>query len=202
MICFGAADNHFTHCFLTEGFFTLLFANSSSLCFKFFALNQKALFFFFSFPKAKILQPKMEAFCRGCAARETCGSCSPSAVFPAQHGSAPGHRVTPTPVGAPTLPFTQEQRCSSPAVSPVCSQQTLFPAPWTWLGGGGRARPFTNFQRPLSRGHRMMAQGDGTWLSCGSRGSLGSTGTSPRRVPISRQGHMAHCRAPKSGAFP
>lgn len=46
-MCFGAADNHCTHCFLTEGFFTLLFANSSSLCFKFFALNQKALFFFF-----------------------------------------------------------------------------------------------------------------------------------------------------------
>lgn len=153
----------------------------------------------------------MEAFCRGCAAREPCGSCSPSAVpSTALHGSASGHSTTESPHsrGSSHSSLHPGQKVSLSScfscLLPLCLH-LLGHSHW---GGGGTGpvscpSPAASFRDPdMSWGHSVMAQCDGRGLSCGSEGSLGSTGTAPRRVPIPREGHMGHCGAPTSGAFP
>lgn len=167
-MCFGAADNHCTHCFLTEGFFTLLFANSSSLCFKFFALNQKALFFFF-FPKPKYCSQKWKRSAGAVLPGRFVGAVVPQLC--SQHSVAqPGtrhHRVPHAPAGAPTLPFTQEQRCPFPAASPLCSHSAS-----SSLAEAVREEEEQDPSPAAFSGtlHVQGAQGDGTGLSCGSRG--------------------------------
>lgn len=110
----------------------------------------------------------MEAFCRGCAAREPCGSCSPSAVpSTALHSSAPGHGTTESPHSRGSSHSSLHPGLK---VSISSCFSCLLPLCLHLLGhghgGGGGTGPIScpspaaSFRDPdMSWGHRVMAQG-------------------------------------------
>lgn len=153
-MCFGAADNHCTHCFLTEGFFTLLFANSSSLCFKFFALNQKALFFFF-FPKPKYYSQKWKRSAGAVLPGRFVGAVVPQLC--SQHNVAQlWDTAPPSPPGPSGSSHSSLHPGTKVSISSCFS--SLLPLCFQLLGrgceGGGRTRPITSsiFRDPACPG--------------------------------------------------